>query len=92
MRGQVAKVYPASKYRIKTEIAITGLAAACARRGGSKVAATAELLKTVAFSWLTGNGDLHGKNLSIYNPTGIWQPTPAYDLLCTQPYQGCVRR
>jgi serine/threonine-protein kinase HipA len=85
---QVAKVYPASKYRIKTETAITGLAAACARGGGSKVAATAELLKTVAFSWLIGNGDLHGKNLSIYTPTGIWQPTPAYDLLCTQPYQG----
>ena len=38
------------------------------------------------FSWLIGNGDLHGKNLSIYNLEGVWQPTPAYDLLCTQPY------
>jgi serine/threonine-protein kinase HipA len=38
------------------------------------------------FSWLIGNGDLHGKNLSIYRPDGVWQPTPAYDLLCTQPY------
>ncbi|BBX27972.1 hypothetical protein GCM10009632_11580 [Mycolicibacterium alvei] len=54
--------------------------------GGSKVAATAELLKTVVFSWRIGNGDLHGKNLSIYDPDGVWQPTPAYDLLCTQPY------
>jgi serine/threonine-protein kinase HipA len=44
------------------------------------------LLKAVVFSWLIGNGDLHGKNLSIYNPEGVWQPTPAYDLLCTQPY------
>lgn len=85
---QVADVYPASKYRIKTEAAITGLAEACARGGGSRVAAVAELLKTVVFSWLIGNGDLHGKNLSIYNPNGIWQPTPAYDLLCTQPYAG----
>lgn len=85
---QVAGVYPASKYRITTEAAITGLAEACARGGGSKVAATAELLKTVVFSWLIGNGDLHGKNLSIYGLDGVWQPTPAYDLLCTQPYAG----
>jgi serine/threonine-protein kinase HipA len=85
---QVADVYPASKYRIKTETAITDLAEACARGGGSRAAAVAELLKTVVFSWLIGNGDLHGKNLSIYNPDGIWQPSPAYDLLCTQPYAG----
>ena len=83
---QVAGMYPASKYRIKTEIAITGLADACGRGGGSKPAALLELLKSVVFSWLIGNGDLHGKNLSIYNPDGVWQPTPAYDLLCTQPY------
>jgi serine/threonine-protein kinase HipA len=85
---QITNIYPASKYRIKTETAITELAAACARGGGSKVTAVAELLKIVIFSWLIGNGDLHGKNLSIYDPDGIWQPTPAYDLLCTQPYAG----
>ncbi len=38
------------------------------------------------FSWLIGNGDLHGKNLSIYDANGVWQPTPGYDMLCTQPY------
>jgi serine/threonine-protein kinase HipA len=85
---QVAGVYPASKYRIKTETALTQLAEACGRGGGSRAAAVAELLTTVAFSWLIGNGDLHGKNLSIYDPDGVWQPTPAYDLLCTQPYAG----
>lgn len=83
---QVANIYPASKYRIKAETALTTLAEACERGGGSKTAATAELFKTVVFSWLIGNGDLHGKNLSIFNPDGIWQPTPSYDLLCTQPY------
>lgn len=83
---QVADIYPASKYRIKTETAISALADACARGGGSRMAATLELLRTVAFSWLIGNGDLHGKNLSIYQPDGGWQPTPAYDLLSTQPY------
>jgi serine/threonine-protein kinase HipA len=85
---QVDGIYPASKYRIKTETAINTLADACARGGGSKATAVLELLKTVVFSWLIGNGDLHGKNLSIYKPRGIWQPTPAYDLLTTQPYAG----
>jgi serine/threonine-protein kinase HipA len=85
---RAGKTRLASKYRIKTETALSQLAEACARGGGSKVATVAELLKTVAFSWLIGNGDLHGRNLSIYNPDGVWQPTPAYDLLCTQPYAG----
>ena len=85
---QVARLYPASKYRLKIEDAITTLADACARGGGSRTVASLELLKTVVFSWLIGNGDLHAKNLSIYKPGGIWQPTPAYDLLTTQPYTG----
>jgi serine/threonine-protein kinase HipA len=85
---QVADLYPASKYRIKTETAIAALADVCARGGGSRSAAVLELLKTVVFSWLIGNGDLHGKNLSVYAPGGLWQPTPAYDLLSTQPYAG----
>lgn len=85
---QVAAIYPASKYRITTEQAVSALAGACARGGGSKPAAVLELLRTVVFSWIIGNGDLHGKNLSIYNSDGTWQPTPAYDLLCTQPYTG----
>lgn len=83
---QVSGVYPASKYRIKTETAISSLADACALGGGSRAASILELLRMVVFSWLIGNGDLHGKNLSIYSPDGIWQPTPAYDLLTTQPY------
>ncbi|MEH3140103.1 MAG: type II toxin-antitoxin system HipA family toxin [Mycobacterium kyogaense] len=85
---QVANLYPASKYRIKTETALTKLADACGRGGGSRAVALIELLKVVVFSWLIGNGDLHGKNMSIFNPDGLWQPTPAYDLLCTQPYAG----
>ena len=85
---QVTALYPASKYRIKTETAISALADACQRGGGSRAAAVLELLKTVVFSWLIGNGDLHGKNISIYGPKGLWQPSPAYDLLTTQPYSG----
>ncbi|WP_425004933.1 type II toxin-antitoxin system HipA family toxin [Mycolicibacterium sp. S3B2] len=85
---QVAGIDPESKYRIKTETALTVLAEACERGGGSRGNALLELLRLVAFSWLIGNGDLHGKNLSIHNPDGAWRPTPAYDLVCTQPYAG----
>ena len=76
---QVAGLYPASKYRIKTETALMKLAEACGRGGGSRVVALVELLKGVVFSWLIGNGDLHGKNMSIYKPDGLWQPTPGYE-------------
>jgi serine/threonine-protein kinase HipA len=85
---QVAGLYPASKYRIHAETAITALADACAQGGGSRPAAILDLLRVMVFSWLIGNGDLHGKNLSIYAAQGFWQPTPAYDLLTTQPYAG----
>ena len=38
--------------------------------------------EVVVFSWLTGNSDMHLKNFSLYeSTTGLWQLTPAYDLL-----------
>lgn len=76
---QVSGLYPASKYRMKAEAVVATLADACARGGGSRVAAVLELLRILVFSWVIGNGDLHGKNLSIHAPNGLWEPTPAYD-------------
>lgn len=84
---QVLGLYPASKYRIKTETAIRELASACERSGGAGRVVTVDLLRLVAFSYLIGNGDLHGKNMSIGESShGRWRATPAYDLVCTQPY------
>lgn len=84
---QVSGLYPASKYRMKTEAVIALLADTVERGGGSARQATAELLRLTAYSYAIGNGDLHGKNYSIHkNTRGIWSVTPAYDLLCTQPY------
>lgn len=86
---QVLGVYPARKYRLKTEEVISTLAACCQRGGGSRHVATLHLLQLVAFSYLIGNGDLHGKNFSIREaPDTGWEVTPAYDLVCTQPYLG----
>lgn len=40
------------------------------------------------FAWLTGNGDLHAKNLSIVrNASGVWSVAPAYDVPCTALYR-----
>ena len=67
--------------------AMKSLAEAVAAGGGSYPLAIVRMLEIAAFSYLIGNGDLHGKNLSIrQNPTGLWEVTPAYDLLTTQPY------
>ncbi|MBF6239020.1 HipA domain-containing protein [Nocardia otitidiscaviarum] len=84
---QILGRYPAAKYRITLQEAIKALADAVAEGRGSRPLATLHLLEIAAFSYLIGNGDLHGKNLSIrQSPNGIWEVTPAYDLLTTQPY------
>ncbi|MCZ2804867.1 HipA domain-containing protein [Modestobacter sp. VKM Ac-2983] len=84
---QVLGRYPAAKYRLTFQEAATGLAHAVEVAGGSRPLALRRILETAAFSYLIGNGDLHGKNLSIRQaPSGLWEATPAYDLLSTQPY------
>lgn len=86
---QVLGVYPARKYRLKTEDIVATLASRCEDGHGSRPAATLRLLHLVAFSYLIGNGDLHGKNFSIgLTRDQRWEPTPAYDLVSTQPYLG----
>ncbi|WP_062993456.1 type II toxin-antitoxin system HipA family toxin [Nocardia anaemiae] len=86
---QILGRYPAAKYRITLQEAIEALADAVTMGRGSSRLATLQMLEIAAFSYLIGNGDLHGKNLSIrQNSDGIWEVTPAYDLLCTQPYLG----
>ncbi len=86
---QVLGRYPAAKYRITLQEAIKALADAVTAGRGSRRVATLQMLEIAAFSYLIGNGDLHGKNLSIrQNPAGPWEVTPAYDILTTQPYLG----
>ena len=80
---------PAAKYRLTFQEVAAGLAGAVEVAGGSRPLALRRTLETAAFSYVIGNGDLHGKNLSIREaPSGIWEVTPAYDLVSTQPYVG----
>lgn len=84
---QVLGRYPAAKYRISLQEAALALARTVEDGGGSRPLALRRILEVAAFSYLIGNGDLHGKNLSIrQTPDGLWELTPAYDLLSTQPY------
>jgi serine/threonine-protein kinase HipA len=74
---QVLGRWPGDKYVISTEDAIVGLARCCRAPG----VAALELYRLLVFAYLSGNGDLHGKNLAILQDRhGEWRTTPAYDL------------
>jgi serine/threonine-protein kinase HipA len=84
---QLLNVYPAAKYRVKTEDVARALANWVSAGGGSRPQALRHILQLVAFSYLIGNGDLHAKNISgRRRPDGIREVTPVYDVLTTQPY------
>lgn len=80
---QVLGLPPAAKYTVSSEESVLGLAAVCR---APAVAVRAAYLQ-FAFAWLTGNGDLHAKNLSVLRPPGgAWSISPMYDVLCTLVY------
>jgi len=52
------------------------------------VVALQSLFRQLCFAWITGNGDVHDKNLSIVlTVDGEWRVSPAYDLPSTVPYR-----
>ncbi|WP_165314368.1 type II toxin-antitoxin system HipA family toxin [Agromyces protaetiae] len=78
--AQVAGVWPADKYNLSFEQAASALI------GVTKAPAVAglRLLEQLAFAWLTGNGDQHAKNLSVFEAVpGEFRVAPAYDLPAT---------
>ncbi len=80
---QVLGRWPADKYNVTTEEVMNGLADRCPARE----VAVRSLFQQLCFGWLTGNGDIHAKNLSILStPDGEWRVAPAYDLPSTVPY------
>lgn len=82
---QVLGLYPADKYRVSSEELLEALAGWCAARP----VALRDMVRQLAFAWVTGNGDVHAKNVSILRaaPMGEWRVAPAYDLLSTLPYR-----
>jgi serine/threonine-protein kinase HipA len=80
---QLAGRWPSAKYSMTTREVFDAVTAVTP----AAPVARAELLRLFIFSYLVFNGDLHGKNVSVYdNPEGVWSVTPAYDLVSTLPY------
>jgi serine/threonine-protein kinase HipA len=46
-----------------------------------------ELIRQLAFAYLTGNGDAHAKNFSVrQDAAGEWTVSPGYDVSCSYVY------
>lgn len=82
--AQALDVYPAQKYAVTTEEAILALAGLTA----AQPVAARNLYLQFLYAWLTGNGDLHAKNVSVLQGAdGRWQVAPVYDVPCTALYR-----
>ncbi|MGO4435838.1 HipA domain-containing protein, partial [Paenarthrobacter sp. RAF9] len=79
---QVLGLPPASKYGVASE----DVAAALARMCKAPVVASRNLYLQFLFAWLTGNGDLHAKNLAILGGPAGFAMAPVYDVPCTLLY------
>ncbi|MFF0718872.1 type II toxin-antitoxin system HipA family toxin [Micromonospora sp. NPDC003816] len=74
---QVLDRPPADKYRVGADRTFAGLADLC----DARAVAGQDLIRQLAFAYLTGNGDAHAKNFSVLQgPDGEWRISPAYDL------------
>lgn len=81
--SQLLGRYPADKYAVSSEEVAGAIADACSAR---PVAARA-VFQQFALAWLTGNGDLHAKNISVVQQSsGEWRVAPIYDVPSTLPY------
>ncbi len=76
--------YPADKYRLSLSEIAEGIMA----RASAPIIEIANLSRLIAFAYITANGDLHAKNISLASDpgTGAVRLTPAYDLVATLPY------
>lgn len=81
--AQVLKLYPADKYNVVYGQVCHALANHCS----APLPALRNLALQGAFAWLTGNGDLHAKNVSmVQQPHGEWVVAPVYDIPSTVVY------
>ena len=80
---QALGLWPASKYAPTTESVISRLGALTA----APAVAARDAFRQIVFAILTGDGDVHAKNLSVLaGPDGEFRISPAYDLPSTVLY------
>lgn len=81
---QAQDLWPADKYNTTSERSAHALIELCA----SRAIAARDIYRQLVFAWLTGNGDVHAKNISaLTSPDGETRIAPAYDLPSTVPYR-----
>ena len=81
---QALDLWPGDKYNVTMERSALALIDLCAARP----VAAREVFRQTVFAWLTGNGDVHAKNLSVLSTAdGEQRIAPAYDLPSTVPYR-----
>jgi len=80
---QLMNLWPADKYNVNSERLTAAVANVCA----AGPVAVRDVYRQLCFAWLTGNGDVHAKNVSVLATSeGEWRVAPAYDLPSTLPY------
>jgi len=80
---QLMNLWPADKYNVSSERLTAAVANVCA----AGPVAVRDVYRQLCFAWLTGNGDVHAKNISVLATSeGEWRVAPAYDLPSTLPY------
>ena len=80
---QVLGLPPASKYQPDSATVVNALA----QIAEAPMVARRNLYLQFLFAWLTGNGDLHAKNVGVLEvPSGKWCIAPVFDIPCTLVY------
>lgn len=78
--AQLMGLVPSRKYLIPSE----AVASAAINMCSSQALAARNIFLQFLFAWLSGNGNLHAKNISVLQQaSGEWRLAPAYDLQCT---------
>ncbi|MFC3963530.1 type II toxin-antitoxin system HipA family toxin [Nocardia jiangsuensis] len=81
--GQVFGLPPASKYLPESADLVRALSGVTA----APAVAVRNLYLQFFFAWLTGNGDLHAKNVGVLRDSdGAWAIAPIYDITSTLIY------
>ena len=81
--SQALNILPAAKYAVAAEDAVLALT----RLTKAPAVAARNFYLQFVFAWLTGNGDLHAKNVAVLaDPQGGFVASPVYDIPCTALY------
>jgi serine/threonine-protein kinase HipA len=81
---QLLNLWPADKYNVTSEVVTKSIVDVCP----AAPVAVRDVFRQFCFAWLTGNGDVHAKNISVLaTRQGEWRVSPAYDLPSTLPYR-----